>query len=118
MPSSLTDAEVLDYFTNYSSLYLLPYDDPIRQGAIKAFGYVTYPLFVSTLVLQIIPLVCGFFQTNYYLGDNQNAIEGLNGRDPTDPTKEKTDEIQKVLRVNYYIYSSNRINTPVCRVCL
>lgn len=92
MPSSLTDAEVLDYYTNYYSLYLLPYDDPIRQGAIKAFGYVTYPLFVAPVVLEVVSLICGLFQTNYYLGDNHNAIEGLNGRDPTDPTKEQTDE--------------------------
>lgn len=89
MPDTVTPEEVYGYFNDLQSLRDFDYDDPIRQGAIKAYSYVSVYLFVIPVPISFICLILGFFQTNYYLGDTQNAIENQDGRDPTNPEKEK-----------------------------
>ncbi|PSK36544.1 hypothetical protein C7M61_004017 [Candidozyma pseudohaemuli] len=89
MPLSVTDDEVYEYYTDLSSLQALEWDDPVRQGAVKALATICPYFFVAPIVLELINLFLSFMQTDYYLGDTHNAIEDQDGKDPTDPTKEK-----------------------------
>lgn len=40
------------------------------------------PLFVSALLVSILPVIAALFLPNYYLGDTQNAVDGV-GKDGT-----------------------------------
>lgn len=89
LPDSVTPAEAQGYFTNLASLREFPYDSEVRQGAITALSHIQVYLLVPPVAMSFISLCLGTIQTNYYLGDNQNAIENQNGRDPTHPDREK-----------------------------
>lgn len=75
IPSSVSDADVYKYYGDIDLLHQLPMDDPIRTGAIEAYFHVVYYLFAAALGLTCIPFIVSFTQRNYYLGDDQNAIE-------------------------------------------
>lgn len=88
IPSTYTDEEVYAYYTDMSLLRELPIDNEARQGATKAFSYVAVYLFAPPIALEFVNFLLSFFQTNYYLGDTQNAIEDQNGQSPINPDKE------------------------------
>ena len=50
------------------------FNDPIRQGAIEAYRHTLWGFFVPALVLSFISLGAACFQTNYFLGEQHNAI--------------------------------------------
>lgn len=89
LPALYTDEQVYDVFTGIFSIGQLPIDDEVRQGVIRAISYVTTYLLAPAPALELISVCVSLFQTNYYLGDNQNAIEDQNGMDPTNPDEEK-----------------------------
>lgn len=89
LPALYTDQQVYDTFTGIFSMGELPFSDEGRQGAIRAISYVSTYLLAPAPALEFISVCVSLFQTNYYLGDNQNAIENQNGMDPTNPNKEK-----------------------------
>jgi MFS family permease len=78
MPSSVNDTEIATLYGSVISIYNLPFDSPERQAARMAYFDVTYYLFTPALGLTCIPFVVSFFQKNFYLGDDQNAIESSN----------------------------------------
>lgn len=53
------------------------FDDPVRQGAITAYRHALYYCITVALALAFIPLVAAFFQTNYFLGKQQNAVTNV-----------------------------------------
>lgn len=57
------------------------FNDPVRQGAIRAYAYVNGHIATTALVLAVLPLLATFFMPDYYLGKQQNAITntGLDG---------------------------------------
>ncbi|UKZ80213.1 hypothetical protein TrVFT333_007970 [Trichoderma virens FT-333] len=76
------------------------FEDPIRQGAITAYRHALYYCIIVALALAFVPLVAAFFQTNYFLGKQQNAVtdvgnDGLplnekhRNPDPLPPPKNK-----------------------------
>lgn len=89
IPDTYTDNEVNEFYSDMSLLRELPYTSDARQGSIKAFSYVAVYMFAPPIALEFINFLLSFLQTNYYLGDNHNAIEDQNGKDPTNPDKEK-----------------------------
>lgn len=89
IPNTYTDEEVYGFYTDMSSLRAMPYDSDARQGAIKAFSYVAIYMFAPPVAMEFINFLLSFLQTNYYLGDTHNAIEDQDGKDPTDPDREK-----------------------------
>ncbi|KIW85436.1 hypothetical protein Z517_00826 [Fonsecaea pedrosoi CBS 271.37] len=62
------------------------FEDPIRQGAIRAYAYVNGRIAITALVLAAVPLVATLFMPDYYLGKQQNAVTntGLDG-EPVGP---------------------------------
>ncbi|KAH0845049.1 hypothetical protein AYO21_01689 [Fonsecaea monophora] len=62
------------------------FEDPIRQGAIRAYAYVNGHIAITALVLATVPLAATLFMPDYYLGKQQNAVTntGLDG-EPVEP---------------------------------
>ncbi|PSK35117.1 hypothetical protein C7M61_004779 [Candidozyma pseudohaemuli] len=89
LPLSVSDDEVYDYYTDLTSLYDVAWDDPVRQGAVKALANICPYLFAAPVALEFLNFLISFMQTNYYLGDTHNAIEDQDGKDPSHPEQEK-----------------------------
>ena len=86
LPSSVSDAQVTKYFNKMTLIRSVPWDSPVRTGAITAYQRTVYKLWVPALALSFIPLIAAFFQTNYYLGKQQNAVTN------TDVTGEQVED--------------------------
>ncbi|THU81737.1 MFS general substrate transporter [Dendrothele bispora CBS 962.96] len=74
LPSTVTDAQVTKFFGNIKAIRAYDLNDPIRQGAIVAYKQTLWYLIVPAVALSFIPLIAAFFQTNFYLGKQQNAV--------------------------------------------
>ncbi|KAL6898440.1 major facilitator superfamily domain-containing protein [Trichoderma evansii] len=75
LPGGTSEATVKKLFGDMRSLRTAyDFDDPIRQGAITAYRHALYYCITVALGLAFIPLVAAFFQTNYFLGKQQNAV--------------------------------------------
>ncbi|XWW94850.1 hypothetical protein V2A60_002799 [Cordyceps javanica] len=78
----------------YSSIKKLrtdyAFDDPIRQGSIRAYAYVNGHISITAVVLAALPLFASFFMPDFYLGKQQNAVTntGLNGERVDVPEQE------------------------------
>lgn len=62
----------------YGSIKLLRnYDpeDPIRQGAIRAYQKTNGILFIAAACLAIIPFICSLFIPNFYLDSRHNLLQ-------------------------------------------
>ncbi|OAL57446.1 MFS general substrate transporter [Pyrenochaeta sp. DS3sAY3a] len=58
------------------------WEDPIRQGAVRAYTRVNGILFLTAIVLNILPVIFSFCMPDYYLGKQQNAVTntGVDGQ--------------------------------------
>ncbi|KAF7546694.1 hypothetical protein G7Z17_g8242 [Cylindrodendrum hubeiense] len=75
LPASANETTVKALFSSVSSIRTLyEFDDPMRQGAIVAYRNTLYYCFAPALGLAFIPLIAAFFQTNFFLGKQQNAV--------------------------------------------
>ncbi|KDR72260.1 hypothetical protein GALMADRAFT_253088 [Galerina marginata CBS 339.88] len=54
-----------------------PRGDPIREGVILAYDDVMKVLTIVATAFAVIPFFLAFFMPNWYLGDQQNAIDNL-----------------------------------------
>ncbi|KAJ9133838.1 Siderophore iron transporter [Pleurostoma richardsiae] len=78
LPETATDADVTKLFNSVTSIRkLYAIDDPMRQGAIEAYRRTLYYCLAPALGLAFIPLIAAFFQTNFYLGKQQNAVTNV-----------------------------------------
>ena len=78
LPATATEADVKKLFNSVSSIRTLyAYDDPMRQGAIEAYRRTLYYCITPALGLAFIPLIAAFFQSNFYLGKQQNAVTNV-----------------------------------------
>ncbi|KAF7562603.1 hypothetical protein G7046_g1519 [Stylonectria norvegica] len=68
------------------------FDDPARQGAIRAYAYVNGHISIVALCLAVVPLLATFFMPNFYLGKQQNAVTntGLDGEMVDVPQQQQT----------------------------
>jgi hypothetical protein len=66
------------------------FDDPIRQGIIKAYAKTSGPIAICALCLAAVPLLATFFMPDFYLGEQQNAVTGtgLDGQRVDVPKRE------------------------------
>merc|ERR1711977_606559 len=71
-------------------------------GAITAYGKTVYPMWAAALGLSFISVIAGCFQTNYYLGNQQNAYDNKDvtgaPTDAPDGRVEPKTKMQKILR--------------------
>lgn len=96
LPATATEANVTALFNNIRTIREYPFDDPMHQGAIEAYRDALYYCIVPALALAFIPLVAACFQTNFYLGKQQNAVTNV-GNDGL-PLEEKDRNAEKLPR--------------------
>ncbi|KAF2449848.1 MFS general substrate transporter [Karstenula rhodostoma CBS 690.94] len=78
MREEMPEASEKTLRTIYGSIKILrkKYDwaDPVRQGAIRAYTRTNGVIFLTVVVLNIVPIVCSLLMPDYYLGKQQNAV--------------------------------------------
>jgi hypothetical protein len=78
LPSSATEEDVTQIFGSVRSIRdLYEFGSPMREGSIEAYRQTLYYCIAPALALACIPLVAACFQTNYYLGKQQNAVTNV-----------------------------------------
>lgn len=99
LPATATEEDVTALFNNVRSIRTLyEFDDPMRQGAIEAYRRTLYYCLVPALAVAFIPLVAACFQTNFYLGKQQNAVTNV-GNDGL-PLSEKDKNLEPLPPAN------------------
>ncbi|KAI0828474.1 drug:h+ antiporter [Trametes gibbosa] len=63
-------------FGSITNVMALPFDDPVRVGVINAYGDTMRVMLIAATVLAIVPMLSSLGMPNWYLGDQQNAVEG------------------------------------------
>ncbi|KAI0666516.1 drug:h+ antiporter [Trametes maxima] len=63
-------------FGSITSVMVLPFDDPTRQGVIAAYSDTMHIMVIAATVLAVVPMLLSVAMPNWYLGDAQNAVEG------------------------------------------
>ncbi|GAA5990182.1 hypothetical protein JCM11641_004247 [Rhodosporidiobolus odoratus] len=74
LPASVNDTQIATFFGDITTIKEYDYTSEIRQGAIKAYEKTVF-LWAAALGLSFIALIAACFQTNYYLGNSQNAFD-------------------------------------------
>lgn len=100
LSSSVTDVQVAELFGDITLLHEYPIESEVRQGAIAAYQEVNYYFFCTALGLSFVPFICAFFQTNYFLNDQQNAVDQdlIDEKERTsDASKNWKDKIARLL---------------------
>lgn len=91
LPASATEKDVKKIFNNVKAVReLYPFGSPMREGVVEAYRRTLYYALAPALALAFIPLVAACFQTNFYLGKQQNAVTNV-GNDGL-PVKEREGE--------------------------
>ncbi|KAK1709437.1 hypothetical protein CaCOL14_001153 [Colletotrichum acutatum] len=77
----VSNSVIAKIYGNIKTLKKYQFDDPIRQGSIRAYAVVNGHITIAAICLSCIPLIASFFMPNYYLGKQQNAAnnKGLDG---------------------------------------
>ncbi|KAI0643963.1 drug:h+ antiporter [Trametes meyenii] len=63
-------------FGSITSVMVLPFDDPTRQGVIAAYSDTMHIMVIAATVLAVVPMLLSLAMPDWYLGDAQNAVEG------------------------------------------
>ncbi|CUM65825.1 uncharacterized protein PRCAT00003474001 [Priceomyces carsonii] len=94
LPSSVLDTEVASFFADITVIRGYDFKGEIRQGAVRAYKEVNYYFYAIALGLQFIRLIAALFQSNYFLGDQQNAVESaiVNPNSEASETEHKDEE--------------------------
>ncbi|KAH6695517.1 major facilitator superfamily domain-containing protein [Plectosphaerella plurivora] len=78
LPAGATAADAKSIFNDVKSVRTkYAFDSPMRQGTIEAYRHALYYCLAPALALAFIPLVAACFQTNFYLGKQQNAVTNV-----------------------------------------
>ncbi|VDB83410.1 unnamed protein product [Peniophora sp. CBMAI 1063] len=94
VPASVNDTQVAEFYADITLIRAYDFDDPVRQGAIEAYRHTLWVFLVPALVLSFITLGAACFQTNYFLGEQHDAVTG------TDPGGEVTGNQQEGKKVD------------------
>ncbi|XP_044724643.1 major facilitator superfamily domain-containing protein [Hirsutella rhossiliensis] len=80
--TGVDEATILKLYGNIKKLRTsYSFDNPARQGAIRAYAYVNGHIAITALLLASVSLLATFFMPDFYLGRQQNAVTntGLDG---------------------------------------
>lgn len=72
-----TEEQRATLFGSIVSIVALDPSDPIRVGAVQAYSDTMKILIIASLAFGLIPIILASIMPNFYLGDAQNAIDGL-----------------------------------------
>ncbi|KAH8893567.1 major facilitator superfamily siderophore-iron transporter [Thozetella sp. PMI_491] len=81
MPATTPTSTIEKLYGSITKLRNYIFDDPIRQGAIRAYTQVNGLIVITALIFSAIPVIATLFMPDFYLGKQQNAITntGLDG---------------------------------------
>ncbi|XWW96834.1 hypothetical protein V2A60_004814 [Cordyceps javanica] len=78
LPAGTPEATVKKIFGNVKAARTLyAFDSPMRRGIIEAYRRTLFYCLAPALALAFVPLVAACFQTNFYLGKQQNAVTNV-----------------------------------------
>ncbi|KAF2022384.1 MFS general substrate transporter [Aaosphaeria arxii CBS 175.79] len=78
LPASATEKDVKKLFSNMRTVRTAyKFGTPMREGAVTAYRHALYPCIATALALAFIPLIAACFQTDYFLGKQQNAVTNV-----------------------------------------
>lgn len=77
MPESVSSETIALFFGNVGLLKEQPFLGEVRQAAIRAYAATGYYMFAPAVGLSFFTLIAALCQTNYYLGDQQNAADEI-----------------------------------------
>lgn len=96
LPDSVTDEQISSYFQDITAIRTdFEWGSEERRGAIKAYKVICYYFFAVAAALQVIRFVAVMLQTNFYLGDTQNAVEFSDETQITNEAERKNIEKSK-----------------------
>ena len=86
---ALNQTERDTLFGSITSVMVLPFDDPTRQGVIAAYGDTMRVMLIVATVLAVVPMLLSLGMPDWFLGDHQNAVDGvdLKGEKVVDETE-------------------------------
>ncbi|KAJ6441126.1 putative siderophore iron protein [Purpureocillium lavendulum] len=108
LPASATEKDIKKIFGNVRAIRTLyPFDSAMRQGCIEAYRRTLYYCLAPALGLAFIPLIAACFQTNFYLGKQQNAVtnvgnDGLPLREEDMPEKRPPPKSKKEALLRFW----------------
>lgn len=81
-------------FASYTKAHALPWGSDERKMVMHAFDQTMRPLYIAALSLSFVPLLCGLYMPNFYLGKAQNAVDstGNDGHIIDDPSADRNAE--------------------------
>ncbi|KAG5639035.1 hypothetical protein H0H81_007648 [Sphagnurus paluster] len=84
----VSDEDRTELFGSIVNALAYPRGSPIREGVIQAYDDVMKVMTIAATVVAVFPLILALFMPNWYLGDNQNAVENvdLKGERVQNPT--------------------------------
>ncbi|KAM0414547.1 hypothetical protein ACHAPT_013615 [Fusarium lateritium] len=87
----VADSVITTIYGNIKTLKTYAFDDPIRQGSIRAYAIVNGHITIASICLTFLPLIASVFMPDYYLGKQQNAVnnKGLDGEVVEVPSGER-----------------------------
>ncbi|GAA5842803.1 hypothetical protein JCM11251_001494 [Rhodosporidiobolus azoricus] len=101
--SAANDTEIQQFFLSITTIKAYPYDSPVRQGATLAYEKTMYPLYCAALGLGFIPFIAACCQSNFHLGDSQNAydLKDTTGRIVEEQGKQGEESQPKTLKAKF-----------------
>ena len=87
------EATIKKVYGSIRSLRKYAYDDPIRQGSIRAYAIVNGHITTASICLACVTLFASLCMPNFYLGKQQNAVDnkGLDGSDVAVPSNHENE---------------------------
>ncbi|WVQ84554.1 hypothetical protein IAT38_006708 [Cryptococcus sp. DSM 104549] len=73
---TLPAATITKLYGSITVITKYAYDDPVRQGCIRAYSIVNGHIAIAALCLAAVPLIATFYMPDFYLGKQQNAVTG------------------------------------------
>ncbi|KAL1888444.1 hypothetical protein Sste5346_009561 [Sporothrix stenoceras] len=75
------ESTIKTVYGSIRSLRTYAFDDPIRQGSIRAYAIVNGHITTASICLSVVTLFASICMPNFYLGKQQNAVDnkGLDG---------------------------------------
>lgn len=78
LPLGTSEATVKKIFSNVKAARTqYAFGSPMREGIIEAYRRTLFYCLAPALALAFIPLIAACFQTNFYLGKQQNAVTNV-----------------------------------------
>ncbi|KAI9060414.1 drug:h+ antiporter [Trametes sanguinea] len=96
---ALNQTERDTLFGSITSVMVLPFDDPTRQGVIAAYGDTMRDMLIAATVLAVVPMLLSIAMPDWYLGDKQNAVDGVDLRGEADSVENTAPVTREASRV-------------------